>query len=1381
MVGSSVDLDQGVIRRVAGPRGSLTLEYEGGLLSRILRADGSWTTVARENGGLRRVVAVEHSTGAVERVRYESDDRRVYVDPDGYETTYEVTGHRVRSVTFPTGLRRWYAYDRRRRLISWSDNRGGGERLTYDDHGARTAVERSDGTWQRVQRDSQGRILRVESDRGTVARYRYHTDGTVAETTDATGHSRTFTQLPGRALRITSQGHALARIQLDPRGNPIEVQRSDGRHERRVFDELNRITQVTVDGVATVERTYDRAGRLASITTADGLVTYRYGATGKPVEICRDGSTLETLRYDSTGNRTGRTLHDGTDEEFQRTPAGRITAMRLRDGSQWHVAYDARGRPVEIREESGARRREFAYARDGRVLSTFSLQEGLVEYLYDSYGAHIGYHYGDGSRHRRQVHPGGRVELETPEGQNLEIDLDAAHRPRRIRSASGDPLIYRYRADATEILRGTETVRREEVDRFGRLRAVHFPDGSSETWSYTDGGRTRVFTDRRGAVHREERDHWHRPVTFTAGDEYQVRWTYAGEWVHETRSDGTSRRYRRDAAGAVTEEHSSTAVVRRVGADRGAHRIETHTPDGQLLERLVFDAQRRLVEEWSRIGGTVRSAAYRPDGVQEHRLMGYRERREDTVPAVESVHRREGAAPVRVARTPAGLPRQVQSDDYSALISWIAPGFPAEVEVHHGDRHVHQRYTYRNDRLAAYELLGVQLRTYDTSDSGELVTIRCGDGSRAITTDPYGKILAETVQLPELPTVTSHHLRDRHGRVHVTETDVDHAPGISRQTIQYLPHRRGARITAASIALEVLDGDSETTLTIDEEFTVTVSPDALEVADLLTVRFRHGPGGETTLSTVEQSRGSGFEAVLDAGVQVRNDLGQIIAEQRIDGYTQTFEYDAGGRLTAASGGPGGVITALEPAVARELTESWHQSGVSVAPPEPRRSVNQHDLLYAGRASTQSDSAGRIVAAQGTTLAYDETSGRPQRITDDRGSAWTVVRDAAGNPVLIGDSAGERRWIASTVDYPTRGGTLQVRTWTTGGGFPQQPVARYRPGSRETSETAGAGRSAESCVEVSRNGRLLLVADQDAIYVPYTDVRGTTCGLAQINRTTRSVNYQAWSVVLPEVDVGLISPPEEGPQFPSALPYDRMVYGMFHLPDTDVLWGVERAYLPALGRFTAIDPALHHLDWFSYAAGDPVNFTDAAGLRFIPINAGLTHFQQQGWWNDDPLGDRGTATVGSSGCVLTGVSNMINTISGTSASDPGTLNWYCQEGFYREGNLLATEDTAEILQAATGHHIETISFDPHTVDMNRVASAIQDDTIQQYAATARIRTYRTNADGSIDEYQHTVNVAGFDERGQPIIHDTSTRNRTALDHREEVLRYDVYAVSNCRGY
>ncbi|HKK48372.1 MAG TPA: hypothetical protein VJ932_04710, partial [Alkalispirochaeta sp.] len=283
------------------------------------------------------------------------------------------------------------------------------------------------------------------------------------------------------------------------------------------------------------------------------------------------------------------------------------------------------------------------------------------------------------------------------------------------------------------------------------------------------------------------------------------------------------------------------------------------------------------------------------------------------------------------------------------------------------------------------------------------------------------------------------------------------------------------------------------------------------------------------------------------------------------------------------------------------------------------------------------------------------------------------------------------------------------------------------------------------------------------------------------RTTGSVQYAPWSGVLPEVDPREIAPPTEGPQFPAAVPYDRIVYGMFHLPGTPALWGRERGYLPELGVFTTVDPALHHLDWFEYAAGDPVNFMDREGLKFIPIHAGHTHFQQQGWWSETPLGTGGNATVGSSGCVLTGVSNMINTITGENTSNPGTLNWYARDGFFRDGNLLATEDTAEILEAATGHHIETVSFDPRTVDMTQVAAAIEGDTVQQYAATARIRTYQSNPDGTIDEYEHTVNVAGFDEHGNPIVHDTSSRNRTSLDYREEVLRYDVYAVSNCRGY
>ncbi|MFW5694537.1 MAG: hypothetical protein ACOCYB_05175, partial [Alkalispirochaeta sp.] len=995
------------------------------------------------------------------------------------------------------------------------------------------------------------------------------------------------------------------------------------------------------------------------------------------------------------------------------------------------------------------------------------------------HGEHQGYRYPDGSVRRRVHRPGGRVELNTPTGETVLIDLDGGGRPRRVRDESGETVTYHYRDDHTVTTRDGTIVRTAEVDRFGRLTAIRFPDGTQESWSYSDGGRTRVFTDRRGAVHTERRDHWQRPVSFTAGDGYRVRWTYGEESVQETRSDGTTRTYQRDTLGAVTEERTSHLTTRHLADDDGGYHIETRTTQGNLLSRLFFDARNRLVEQWSRIGGTIYEADFPAPGIHDYRLLGYVERREEVVPGMHVTYAREGDPHYRVEQLRSGAVRRIRADEEEiASMSWVGTGLPSTITVQSGDEHVEHAYTYAGTRLESYQVPGQVPRRYRVDDSRNEVSIEAGEARREITTDPYGAITAETITLPHFPVVNTSRTRDIAGRPVTVETHINDAAHRTGQTIEYLPHRQGATVTGGAASLEIHDGESETTITIDGDHTIRADRDAVELADTLSLAFRHGADGATSIASVARLSRSGFSEVLDAVSTVRNADGQVTAEQRVDGRTQVFRYGRGGRLKSASGGTAGVIEAVPTPVARALSASWQTAGISVTPPEPPSVVNQHDLLYASRRRTRRDAAGRIAESEGTSITYDETSGRPQRVTNSDGGDWTVVRDARGDPVLVIDSERGRRWTCSTVHYESHGGPLVVRHWSRHDEDPGDSIARYREGATDGTDPP---QDPSSCVEVSQNGRVLFLVDAAAIYMPFTDLRSTTRGLSRVDRTSGLVRYQRWSDVLPEVSGGTLSPPEDGPQFPAAVPYDRVVYGMLHVPGTRALWGRERVYLPDLGSFTSVDPALHHLDWFEYAAGDPVNFLDREGLRFIPIHAGHTHFQQEGWWNEEPLGSRSITTVGSSGCVLTGVSNMINTISGDERSNPGTLNWYCRDGFFRDGNLLATEDTEEILQAATGHHIETVSFDPQTVDMTRVAAAIEDDTIQQYAATARIRTYRTNPDGTVDEYQHTVNVAGFDEEGAPIIHDTSSRNRTSLDQHEEVLRYDVYAVSNCRGY
>ncbi|MFW5827452.1 MAG: hypothetical protein ACOCU4_05145, partial [Alkalispirochaeta sp.] len=1231
---------------------------------------------------------------------------------------------------------------------------------------------------KRVTRDSQGRIVREESDRGTIAGYRYADDGSIAEQTDATGESVFFASGQDETVDISSRRGALARVRTDDRGNPIEIARSDGRRVVRRYDDLGRELQIEVDGIPTVNREFDGAGRLISRTTAEGVVRYGYDASGNVAEIRRNGSLLEEREYDPVGHLLRRRFHDGTEERMERSPAGRLVALTHRDGSRWRVTYDRHGRPTVITESSGERHRTFAYAGDGRLVTMSSTEQGVVELVYNDHGRHIGYRYADGSQQRRMVRPGGRVEVNTPEGRTIDIEVDAAGRPRRVHTASGETVVYRHQAGQTTTSRDGTMIRTEDRDRFGRLQAVHFPDGTSESWSYADGGRTRIFTDRRGAIHTETRDRWHRPLSYTAGDGYQVQWTYEGDWVEETRSDGTFRRYRRDARGSVVEERSSRGTVRRIPGEAGQYRIETNNREGSPISKLFFDQRDRLVEQWTREGGTIYAAAYPAPGIEEYRLLGYAERREVVIPEQEIAYSRGEDPAYQVEQTRGGAPRRISSESGEiAAVRWFAPGLPASVAVTAGDATVEHRYSYSGGHVDTYHVSGLDPRRYVVDEIRRRVSVETTGARREIIADPYGVITAETIELSDAPRIDIRRTLDNAGRVVDTETRIAGSEQATAQSIDVRPHRQGATVATAGSSVEIRDGDTETEMVIDGEFTITARVNAVELNDLLRVSYHHGAEGAAFFGSLARTSRSGFTDIIDAIAGVRNAYGQVIAEQRIDGHAQTFHYDRGGRLVASSGGAGGVITSVSPEVARKISESWRSTGVSVTPPDPPQTINRHDLHDSSPTSVQRDSAGRVTRLDGTSLTYDETSGRPQGITTADGESWTVIRDATGDPAVVINSKRGQRWTAATSRYESRLGPLVVRSWTVHEDITTPRIPRYRAGSGGTPSPS----QSESCLEVSRNGRLLYVVDQDAIYLPFTDLRATTRGVVRVDRTTGAVQYTPWSSVLPEVEPQGLVPPDRGVRFPAAIPYDRIVYGMMHLPGTPALWGVERSYLPEMGAFTAMDPALHHVDWFDYAAGDPVNFLDIEGLRFIPIQAGHTHFQQQGWWNDEQLGNRGIATVGSSGCVLTGVSNMINTINGERTSNPGTLNWYARDGFFRDGNLLSTRDTAEILQAATGHHIETVSFDPRTVDMTQVAAAIEDDTVQQYAATARIRTYRTNPDGTIDEYEHTVNVAGFDERGEPIVHDTSSRNRTSLDHREEVLRYDVYAVSNCRGY
>jgi RHS repeat-associated protein len=536
-------------------------------------------------------------------------------------------------------------------------------------------------------------------------------------------------------------------------------------------------------------------------------------------------------------------------------------------------------------------------------------------------------------------------------------------------------------------------------------------------------------------------------------------------------------------------------------------------------------------------------------------------------------------------------------------------------------------------------------------------------------------------------------------------------------------------------------------------------------------------------------RASGFVETVAATVTFRNARGQITAEHDLDGTFRLFRYDDAGRVTAASGTGTGTPIAVDGEIRRGIDGAWNSVALSVSPPEVPAMVAVRSFPDARSHQTE---PGFRREWNGLEISYDATTDLPDGlgVTDgDTAPEWTIRRDLAGNPLFIREATTGRAWSAATVSWDTPLGVITVRSWESApaeSGAVREESPRYRPGgtriATHDTEAEPEGDAPRSCIEVRRDHVLIAIIEPSAIHVPYTDARGSVRGMARLDRTTGVVRYAPGPSLPPAIDPAFVAPGKAREAlFPVAVPYDRVVYGMLHLPGTAALLSDTRLYIPATGRFTSRDPALHHLDWYLYAAGDPINLIDPAGTIFTGTRRDLADTQQGGDWRSKPLGSSSRHTISSSGCVLTAVSNAINTVAGRRVTNPGALNDNFMEGFYSGDALLSPEAAGEALAAVTGRHVEVVSFDPRSVDMARIAATLANDVAQEYTATARIRTYADSPDGTRTFYEHTVNVAGFDEGGMPIFVDTSNRNRVTLDANESVLRYDVYAYSRCRSY
>jgi RHS repeat-associated protein len=439
--------EEGSTTTITEPNGSETEEQfnQDGLVSSVTRATGTSlaTTTTYEYNPAEELTAITNSEGQTTEIVYDGEGNKIgETNPEGDATTWTYNGaHQVISEALPSGEETTiardadgnpesisrpapesgtqttsYEYGPHGELESMTDPMGATWTYGYNGEGDRTSEidpEGDERTWAydgdsrvtsivsprgnrpgaepaefttSIERDAQGRTLKVTDPLGGATEYAYDADGDPESVIDPNGHETRFT--------------------YDADDEQTEVERPDGAVEETGYDEAGQvITQTdgnedettyvrnaleepveTVDPLGrTTTRTFDAAGSLETLTDPEGrTTTYGYDEAGRLGEVAYSAEPGQdaTYGYDEDGDLTS--MVDGTGEStYEYDQLGRLTHSEDGNGQTVGWEYDLDDEPISLTYPNG-KSIDRAYDEAGRLESVTDWLGHTTTFSYDS-------------------------------------------------------------------------------------------------------------------------------------------------------------------------------------------------------------------------------------------------------------------------------------------------------------------------------------------------------------------------------------------------------------------------------------------------------------------------------------------------------------------------------------------------------------------------------------------------------------------------------------------------------------------------------------------------------------------------------------------------------------------------------------------------------------------------------------------------------------------------------------------------------------------------------------------------------------------------------------------------------------------------------------
>jgi RHS repeat-associated protein len=236
-----------------------------------------------------------------------------------------------------------------------------------------------------IERDEQGRPLKVTDPLGHTTKYTYDGDGNVETITDGDGHKTTYTyNADNQPIKVKEPSGTVTETEYDGEGRVVKQIDGNKHATEYIRSAVGEVTEVIDPLKRKTKKEYDAAGNLTKLTDPEGrTTTYTYDPDNRLEEIAYSDGKTHSIKYeyDADGDRTSMVDGTGT-TTYTYDQLDRLTESEDGHGDKIEYEYNLDNEQTKITYPNGKAVTR-AYDNDGRLQSVMDWSARTTKFTYD--------------------------------------------------------------------------------------------------------------------------------------------------------------------------------------------------------------------------------------------------------------------------------------------------------------------------------------------------------------------------------------------------------------------------------------------------------------------------------------------------------------------------------------------------------------------------------------------------------------------------------------------------------------------------------------------------------------------------------------------------------------------------------------------------------------------------------------------------------------------------------------------------------------------------------------------------------------------------------------------------------------------------------------